>query len=558
MTQQIPADRFLNNSPRFAPLSGSQTHWWQGLVGYQVYVLSFADSNGDGIGDLNGIIEKLEYIKWLGTDIVWVNPFFDSPGLDHGYDVSDYQSINPKHGTMQDFERLLEQTHLLGMAFVLDIVPNHTSSQHAWFQESRSSRSNPKRDWYIWKDPAPDGGPPNNWVSHFGGPAWTFDPDTQQYYCHLFLPEQPDLNWRNPEVQTAFDEILEFWCDKGVDGFRVDVSHAMIKHPDFPDNPKIAEPTGQMGAREIFNCFEHKYDLDQDGASDVFRNWRKTVAPYGAMLLGEINIPQGNRFGRFVGDEVMDLAFHLPPMWSDWNPAQLIFEILDLCQHAPGRVSWILSNHDGGRPVSRFGGGAVGARRTFAVTTAMFMLGGIPFIFQGEELGLPDAVIDAEDLSDPLATRNEHGQSDSRDVCRAHMPWGAGPTNGFTTAETAWLKSQPRPVEMTVAGQRENSSQAAAPAEHSPLAAYHGLVQLRKDFPEMWQAPLKIEAPEPEVLLVQRGNLRLVANLSGEPFQTGFEAPVEAIFSSDLVLGISASYLAEVPAETSVIFDAKD
>lgn len=176
MTQQIPADRFLNNSPRFAPLSGSQTHWWQGLVGYQVYVLSFADSNGDGIGDLNGIIEKLEYIKWLGTDIVWVNPFFDSPGLDHGYDVSDYQSINPKHGTMQDFERLLEQTHLLGMAFVLDIVPNHTSSQHAWFQESRSSRSNPKRDWYIWKDPAPDGGPPNNWVSHFGGPAWTLTP----------------------------------------------------------------------------------------------------------------------------------------------------------------------------------------------------------------------------------------------------------------------------------------------------------------------------------------------------------------------------------------------
>ncbi len=575
----VPPGEFIKKSPRFAKLSATQTHWWRGLVGYQVYVLSFADSNGDGIGDLNGITEKLEYIKWLGVDIVWVNPFFESPGYDHGYDVSDYLSINPKHGTMQDFERLVEQTHALEMAFVLDIVPNHTSSQHRWFQESKSSLDNPKRDWYIWKDPGPDGGPPNNWVAHFGGPAWTFDPGTGQYYCHLFLPEQPDLNWRNPQVQAAFDEILEFWCDKGVDGFRVDVAHAMIKHPDFPDNPKIAEPTEQMGARAVFNCFEHKYDLDQDEIPDVFRNWRKTVAPYDAMLLAEIHITQGNRFTRFTGDEVMDLAFHLPPMWSDWNPAKLISEIVDLCEHAPGRVSWVLSNHDGGRPVSRFGGGDLGLRRAFAVTTAMFALRGVPFIFQGEELGLPNAVIGKRDLADPLATRNKHGEGDSRDVCRAHMPWEAGVTNGFTTAKTPWLKSQPRPFELTVAGQRwggrgrsgvqsggngrRSVGQPPKSGEESvlaPLAAYRSLIQLRKDYPEVWHAPLNVESPQPEVLLADRGNLKLVANLSAEPFETDLGLPAKVLFSSSSVSGRKEGQLERdgsvvVPPETSVIFE---
>lgn len=572
MPKNVPANPTDAKSPRFAELPPGQTHWWQGLVGYQIYVLSFADSNGDGIGDIAGIIQKLDHIKWLGADIVWVNPFFSSPGKDHGYDVSDYLAINPQHGTMQDFERLVEATHSLGMAFVLDIVPNHTSSQHAWFQESKSSRTNPKRDWYIWRDPAPDGGPPNNWVSHFGGPAWTLDPDTQQYYCHLFLPEQPDLNWRNPQVQQAFDEILRFWCDKGVDGFRVDVGHAMIKHQDFPDNPQIAEPTTQMGARDVFNCFEHKYDLDQDGAADVFRDWRRSVAPYGAMILGEINIPQGHRFARFVGDDAMDLAFHLPPMWSAWQPEQLIREILDLCEHAPDRVSWVLSNHDGERPVSRFApdvaasAGApsdVGLRRTFAVTTAMFALGGVPFLFQGEELGLPNATISTDNMTDPLATRNEHGASDSRDVCRAHMPWEPGPTNGFTTADVPWLQSEPRPEGLTVAGQRQSGSgdqSGGGDQPKAPLAAYRNLLQLRKDHPEIWRADLRVEALAPEVLLVERGRLRLLANLSAQPYEMDFGAEaagVRQLFTSESVLGGSAGggSATTVPAETSVLFE---
>ncbi len=592
----ILTDPTTRKSPRFAEIPPGQTHWWQGLVGYQIYVLSFADSNGDGIGDIAGIIQKLEHIKWLGADIVWVNPFFSSPGKDHGYDVSDYLAINPQHGTMADFERLVEATHSLGMAFVLDVVPNHTSSEHAWFQESKSSRDNPKRDWYLWRDPAPDGGPPNNWVSHFGGPAWTLDPDTQQYYCHLFLPEQPDLNWRNPQVQQAFDEILRFWCDKGVDGFRVDVGHAMIKHPDFPDNPLIAEPTAEMGARDVFNCFEHKYELDQDGAADVFRDWRRAVAPYDAMILGEINIPQGHRFARFVGDDAMDLAFHLPPMWSPWQPEQLIREIVDLCEHAPDRVSWVLSNHDGGRPVSRFvpapdgaspGDGAasaadpaspgapseVGLRRTFAVTTAMFALGGVPFLFQGEELGLPNAIISTDNLTDPLATRNEHGASDSRDVCRAHMPWEPGPTNGFTTAEQPWLKSEPRPEELTVAGQRQSGG---GDQPKAPLSAYRNLLQLRKDHPEIWRADLKVEALAPEVLLVERDKLRLLANLSPQPYEMDFgardaeAAGIRQLFTSESVLGEGGAAngnsaanggaaidgtAVTVPAETSVLFE---
>ena len=495
------------------------------MVGYQVYVLSFADSNGDGIGDLAGITQRLEHIAWLGADIVWLNPFYPSPGRDHGYDVSDYCAVDPKHGTMEDFRQFADKAHSLGLAVVVDIVPNHTSSDHPWFQESRDPNS-AKRDWYVWRDPGPNGGPPNNWLSHFGGPAWTLDEASGQYWCHLFLPEQPDLNWRNEEVQEAFDDIFRFWCQQGVDGFRLDVAHALMKHPDFPDNPMIAEPQPGMGARGIFNCFEHRYDLDQDDNVQIFRRWHDVVAP--ALLLGEIFITEGHRFARYVSEGALDAAFHLPPMWASWEPAQLVREILDLCEHAPDEVSWILSNHDGSRPVSRFGGGEAGLRRAFAVTTAMSALGGLPFIFQGEELGLPNSEIAAGDLSDPLIARNKHGES--RDVCRTPMPWDNTHINGFTTADKAWLQAPPRPPELTVEGQRDNPN--------SPLAAYRSLIHLRKTHPEIWNAPLdKAEALAPEVLYVSRGDICLVANLSTNPFQATLDTPAIQLFTSDCVTG---------------------
>ena len=521
------------------------------MVGYQVYVLSFADSNGDGIGDLAGITQRLEHIAWLGADIVWLNPFYPSPGRDHGYDVSDYCAVDLKHGTMDDFREFAEKAHSLGLAVVVDIVPNHTSSDHPWFQESRDPGS-PKRDWYIWRDPASDGGPPNNWLSHFGGPAWTLDEASGQYWCHLFLPEQPDLNWRNEGVQEAFDDIFRFWCEQGVDGFRLDVAHALMKHPDFPNNPMLAEPQPGMGARDLFWCFEHRYDLDQDDNVEIFQRWHKAVAPYNALLLGEIFVTEGRRFARYVSEGALDAAFHLPPMWAGWEPAQLVKEILDLCEHAPEGVSWILSNHDGSRPVSRFGGGERGVRRAFAVTTAMSVLGGLPFIFQGEELGLPDSEIAADDLSDPQVTRNEHGES--RDVCRTPMPWDDTHINGFTTSAKAWLPAPPRPIELTVEGQLDDPN--------SPLTAYRSLIHLRKDHPEIWNAALdKAEALEPEVLQVSRGSIHLVANLSPNPFAATLDIPATPIFTSNCVAGEElngkqAATTHEIPPETSMIFQA--
>jgi len=227
--------------------------WWRGAVGYEVYIRSFADASGDGIGDLDGITSHLEYLAWLGIDAVWITPFYPSPGFDHGYDVSNYTDIDPIHGSLGDFDRLVDRAHSLGMRVVVDIVPNHSSSRHPWFLEAAKGPENAYRDFYIWRDPAPGGGPPNNWVSHFGGPTWTFDENSGQYYCHLFLPEQPDLNWDNGRVRGHFDEILRFWMDCGADGFRIDVVQGLIKSSEFADNPQLRPLRDGMTNWEVWH-----------------------------------------------------------------------------------------------------------------------------------------------------------------------------------------------------------------------------------------------------------------------------------------------------------------
>ena len=229
-----------NTSEQSTVGSDGATPWWHGAVGYEIYVRSFADSNGDGVGDLAGITSRLDYLSWLGVDAVWLTPFYPSPGHDHGYDVSDYCAVSPHHGTLEDFDALVSEAHRRGLRVMVDIVPNHTSIEHEWFARARHDRDGPDRDRYLWADPAPDGGPPNNWLSHFGGPAWTLDEASGQYWCHLFLPEQPDLNWRNPAVRDDFDSILRWWMDRGVDGFRVDVAHGLLKDAAVRDNPQIA------------------------------------------------------------------------------------------------------------------------------------------------------------------------------------------------------------------------------------------------------------------------------------------------------------------------------
>ncbi|HEY8338341.1 MAG TPA: alpha-amylase family glycosyl hydrolase, partial [Egibacteraceae bacterium] len=245
--------------------SQGASRWWRGAVGYEVYLRSFADSDGDGVGDLRGVLEHLDHLAWLGVDIVWVTPFFPSPMHDHGYDVADYCGVDPRFGTLADLDALVAAVHARGMRLLIDLVPNHTSSEHPWFRAARSSRDNPYRDYYVWRDPAPDGGPPNNWTSHFGGPAWTFDEATGQYWLHLFLPEQPDLNWANPAVADEFDAILRFWLERGVDGFRIDVAHALAKHPDLPDNPPAdpADADADHALTDDFRRLQHIHDVNQ-------------------------------------------------------------------------------------------------------------------------------------------------------------------------------------------------------------------------------------------------------------------------------------------------------
>ncbi len=520
--------------------------WWRGAVGYEIYVRSFADSNGDGLGDLAGITGRLDYLSWLGVDAVWLTPFYPSPGHDHGYDVSDYCAVSPRHGTLEDFDVLVSEAHRRSLRVMVDIVPNHTSIEHEWFARARRHPDGPDRDRYIWADPASDGGPPNNWRSHFGGPAWTLDEASGQYWCHLFLPEQPDLNWRNPAVRDEFDSILEWWMDRGVDGFRVDVAHGLVKDAGLRDNPQIAPVVPGMDPFDAFYAFEHRYDMDQSENVEIFRRWNEVCAPREAFLLGEVNAPWPDRMARYVEPGALDQAFFLQASFLGWAPETLLTMVRAMHDAAPQGMSWVLSNHDRSRPVSRLGGGEDGVRRSLAVSTLFMALGGTPFLFQGEELALPDGVLRAG-FHDPVSVRNA-GATSGRDGCRTPMPWDSGPFNGFSAGDP-WIASEPRPPEHTVEGQRADPD--------SPLHRYRSLLAVRRRHPDMWRAPLEwVETADPEVAALRRGTITVVANLSGRRAEVGLGSPGwEPVFASHegSRLAGSAHDAISVPAESTVV-----
>lgn len=519
--------------------------WLDGTVGYEIYVRSFADSNGDGVGDLPGITSRLDYLKWLGIDIVWVTPCYPSPGFDHGYDVSDYCAIDPKLGTMHDMDSLIERTHQLGMKLIMDIVPNHTSSHHKWFQTAVTDPTSEERDFYIWKDPAADGGPPNNWPSHFVPSAWTLEPTTNQYYCHLFLPEQPDLNWRNPQVRNEFDNIYRFWFERGVDGFRIDVAHALLKHPSFQDIPPIVDPSLAKGPLEFFFSFDHKYDLDQDDNTEIYKRWKNVAAEYDACLVAENGLDDYERNARCTMPGALDLTFFLKPSRMSWKPERLIEVLLKMSEAAPYSVAWCTSNHDNARPASRFGTGEQGRSRSLALTTLMFSLGGVPFLYQGEELGSPNGEIRPEDRHDPISTRND--TDEGRDVCRTAMAWNTDRFNGFSTVQP-WIKSVERMHDFTVAGQHENP--------HAPLHRYRRLVSLRKYYPDLVKAELNVvNSGRDDVAIIQRGRTLTVANLGTEGFAVDLgQRDWQVIFASQGTDGDTARGIVNVSPETSVVF----
>src|SRR5690242_1958142 len=380
--------------------------WWQSAVLYQVYVRSFADSDGDGVGDLRGIVDRLDYLQWLGVDALWLSPVTVSPDKDWGYDFADYTDVQPVLGGMSALDELVERAQARDVQVIVDMVPNHTSDRHPWFEASRASRDSPRRDWYVWADPKADGSPPNNWRSTFGGAsAWTLDERTGQYYLHNFLPEQPDLNWWNHDVRAAFDDILRFWLDRGIAGFRIDVAHGIVKDRDLRDNPDPQVST---------------YNANRDDVHDVLRRWRRVVDEYDPqrVLLGETWVMELDRLARFYGsgDDELHLAFNFPFTFSEPSASALrgIVEQTEAALPQAAWPVWMLSNHDIVRFPTRMAGGD--ERKARALLFVLLTLRGTPVLYYGDELGMPQA-----DVS-PAQERDMAG----RDGARTPLPWNGG------------------------------------------------------------------------------------------------------------------------------------
>jgi alpha-glucosidase len=486
------------------------TAWWHGAAGYQVYVPSFADGDGDGLGDLRGLHDRLDYLAWLGVDLLWLTPFYPSPLADHGYDVADHRQVDPRFGSLEVFDALLAKAHKLGLRVLLDLVANHTSWRHPWFVASRASRNSPMRDWYLWRDGQPGGQPPNNWASAFGGPAWTYDPGSNQWWLHLHLPEQPDLNWANPAVAEAIDQVIGFWLDRGVDGFRVDVAHELVKHPDLPDNPPAPDGRREPGAVPAWQALEHRYDLDQPGVLEVHRRWRRRADRRGALLLGEVCLLDAGRLARYLRGDGLHAAFWLEPPALGWDPRALRRSLrAALAATPPGSLAWAQGSHDDqARAASRLGGGEAGRQRSLALATLLAGLPGIHFTYQGDELGLPDGQVPLERLRDPLALRSGIPEL-TRDRARTPMPWQPGPGLGFTTAARPWLPEGGRRPADTVAVQR------ADPA--SMLHRYRALLAARRRHLPAVEVPVEWLGEDGPLLAYRRGALLVAANCGQAP-----------------------------------------
>ncbi len=414
--------------------------WWKAGVIYQIYPRSFADSDADGVGDLQGIVDRIDYLQWLGVDAIWLSPITVSPNADWGYDVADYCGVQPDLGTLEVFDELLSVAHQRGIRILLDFVPNHSSDQHEWFVDARSSATSRFRDWYVWADPSADGSAPNNWVSSFGGPAWTFDDASGQYYLHNHLREQPDLNWWNDEVRDAFDDILRFWFDRGVDGFRIDVCNIIIKDAELRDNPPATDDdpldAQLFGQRSVYNA-------NRPELHDVLRRWRRIAESYDPprVLLGETPVDDAATLGAFYGADLdeLHLAFNFPFINAPLEAAAMR-EIVERTEARlpPGAwPAWTGSNHDMSRFATRWAHDD--PRRARAALLMLLSLRGTPVLYQGDEIGLCDATVAQADLRDPLGVRFWPAYA-GRDAMRTPMPWQDAPGGGFTASGVRpWL-----------------------------------------------------------------------------------------------------------------------
>jgi alpha-glucosidase len=497
--------------------------WWQTGVIYQIYPRSFSDSDGDGTGDLRGVISRLDYLNdgtphSLGVDAIWLSPFFPSPGFDFGYDVSDYCAVDPLFGTLADFDLLVAEAHRRGIRIVLDLVLNHTSHLHPWFAQSRSSMANPKRDWYLWQDPKSKGGAPNNWQSVFGGRAWQWDPSTRQYYYHMFLPRQPDLNWRNPRVRRAAMNVFRFWLDRGTDGFRLDVADGYFKDALLRDNPPAPGIRG-------YERQKHVYDADQPELLDAYREIRALLDTYGArMAVGEV-MGNAEQAARFCGPGLLPLAFNFEFTRQSWIPAAFQNAILRYERLLPegGWPCYVLSNHDNSRHASRYGGQAPEARAKVAAAM-LLTLRGTPFLYQGEEIGMRDGRIRRSEIQDPPGKKYWPFYA-GRDPCRTPIPWNAEPGAGFTSGNP-WLPLNPDYQEINVQTELEDPD--------SVLAFYRKLIWLRKRSPALHSGGFRPLLSHPGRALVYLREAGKQSMLVGLNF---FEQPVQITLEESLPPG---------------------
>ena len=493
--------------------------WWRGAIFYEIYVRSFADSNDDGIGDLPGITSRLQYLKDLGVDAIWLTPFYPSPQKDHGYDVANYVDVNPEYGTLGDFDQLVERAHELRLKVLVDLVPNHTSDQHPWFQAALSAPDSPFRARYYFRDAEPDGSPPNNWESAFGGSAWTQDERSGKWYLHLFAPEQPDLNWWNREVPKEFERILKFWLNRGADGYRIDVASALFKRKDLGDRPMIKDPlTGLPKPDPTFKM------IDQPEVHEVYRAWRRILNHYhpDRVLVGEIFEPR--RQSRYILPDQLNMAFAL--IRARWSASLWKRSITVDRQALPGPAaapSWTQSNHDLVRHVTRLGGGFTGRARARAALLLLLGLPGQVFLFQGEELGLEEVDVPPDLRQDPFYIHSG-GKEEGRDGCRVPLPWHKGQPNAGFSLAAPWL---PMP-----AGWDGFAVDAQAGSASSMLTFYRRALALRRTLAIALPHEMRwCHAPQ-GVLVYRRGRLTVAVNF--------LSRPVELAIGGRLLMGSQA------------------
>lgn len=488
--------------------------WWQRGVIYQVLVPSFFDTDGDGAGDLPGLTEKLDYLKWLGVDAVWLSPIYSSPLRDLGYDVSNFTDVNSEFGTLDDFDRLVNEAHARDLRIILDWVPNHTSDLHPWFEAARSSRDNPQRDWYIWSDPRPDGSPPNNWLSIFGGSVWEFDEPTGQYYLHTFLKEQPDLNWDNQEVRRAMFDAMRFWLDRGVDGFRLDALDLLCKDKSFPDNPPNPDYDPATDGPDMVVL--PAYTRDQPGVHEIVADMRVLLDEYDdRVLLGELYLSVKQIVSYYGTDDRPEIHLPLQPVFGSipWTTESLRGLIEEYLGHVPEYdwPCWMISTHDGRRVASR-----AGSEQAPVAAMLHLTLPGTPIVYYGDEIGMRDVDVPPEKERDPQGKLIGR----KRDPVRTPMQWNDWQQAGFTSGDP-WLP---------VAEDYDITNVNVQTAVDSLLTLYRRLLALRRDLPALLVGSFSLGPHDEHVLSFRRrsdaGDVLVVLNLSAEPrrFAPGAEA----------------------------------